>query len=105
MVGELDFLMPTKLVFGEGRLKEVGEKVKGYGKKALLVTGRKTMKAVEAVRNLLVDIGLPQRLRDLRVKKEVIPEMAEEVMRRNPNGESARTVGLEDVKYLFQRAF
>ena len=79
--------------------KVMGEKVDGLSLRSA------AMKAVEAVRNLLVDIGLPPRLRDLGVKKEVIPEMAEEVMRRNPNGESARTVGLEDVKYLFQRAF
>lgn len=79
--------------------KVMGEKVDGLSLRSAAT------KAVEAVRNLLVDIGLPQRLRDLGVKKEVIPEMAEEVMRRNPNGESARTVGLEDVKYLFQRAF
>jgi len=79
--------------------KVMGEKVDDLSLRSA------AMKAVEAVRNLLVDIGLPQRLRDLGVKKEVIPEMAEEVMRRNPNGESARTVGLKDVKYLFQRAF
>jgi len=79
--------------------KVMGEKVDGLSLRSA------AMKAVEAVRNLLVDIGLPPRLRDLGVKKEVIPEMAEEVMKRNPNGESARTVGLEDVKYLFQRAF
>ena len=79
--------------------KVMGEKVDGLSLRSA------AMKAVEAVRNLLVDIGLPQRLRDLGVQKEAIPEMAEEVMRRNPNGESARTVGLEDVKYLFERAF
>jgi len=79
--------------------KAMGEKIDGLSLRSA------AMKAVEAVRNLLVDIGLPQRLRDLGVKKEAIPEMAEEVMRRNPNAESARTVGLEDVKYLFERAF
>lgn len=63
------------------------------------------MKAVEAVKNLLIDIELPQRLKDLGVTKDAIPPMVKAVMKVDPNEENARIVGAEDVKYLFEKAF
>jgi len=44
MIKDLDFSMPTKLLFGQGRLKEVGEETRKYGQKALLVTGKRSAK-------------------------------------------------------------
>lgn len=37
-VKNFNYYAPTEIVFGYGRIKEVGEIVKKYGKKALLVT-------------------------------------------------------------------
>lgn len=39
-----EFFMPTRLVFGPGKVKEVGTYVKFIGKKALIVTGRSSAK-------------------------------------------------------------
>jgi len=63
------------------------------------------MKAVEAIKNLLIDIGLPQRLKDLGVTQDAIPAMVKVVMKTDPNEESARIVGPEDIEYLFGKAF
>lgn len=35
-----DYLLPTKLVFGAGRLSELGDICAGYGRKPLIVTGK-----------------------------------------------------------------
>lgn len=42
-VQNFNYYMPVKIFFGEDRLKELGNLTKGLGKKALLVTGRKSM--------------------------------------------------------------
>ncbi len=39
-----DYYMPTKLMFGPGKVKELGRITKQYGKKALIVTGRYSTK-------------------------------------------------------------
>ena len=39
-----NYYMPVKIFFGEGRLEELGTLTKGLGEKALLVTGRKSMR-------------------------------------------------------------
>lgn len=39
-----DFYMPTSLKFGPGKVLKIGEIVKSYGKKALIVTGRNSTK-------------------------------------------------------------
>jgi len=79
--------------------RAMGEKVNDLSLRCAAI------KAVEAIRNLLIDLGLPQRLRDLGVTKDTIPAMVDEVIRRNPNITSARIVSAKDVKYLFEKAF
>jgi len=77
----------------------MGEKVNGLSLRCAAI------KAVEAIRNLLIVVGLPQKLRDLGVTKDTIPAIVDEVMRGNPNTTSTRIVKARDVKYLFEKAF
>ena len=39
-----NYYLPVNVVFGCGKVKEVGEIAKPYGKKALIVTGRSSAK-------------------------------------------------------------
>jgi alcohol dehydrogenase class IV len=41
---DFDFLVPTRVVFGCGRVAELGEAVRDHGRHALLVCGRKAMR-------------------------------------------------------------
>lgn len=41
---KFNYYLPVNLVFGTGRLRKLGDEVKKYGKKALLVTGRNSTK-------------------------------------------------------------
>lgn len=42
-----DYHMPTKILFGAGRVKEVGQTVKSYGSKCLVVTGSVSISATD----------------------------------------------------------
>jgi alcohol dehydrogenase YqhD (iron-dependent ADH family) len=37
---KFDYLLPTQLAFGRGRVSEVGQFCAAYGKKPLIVTGK-----------------------------------------------------------------
>lgn len=57
-----DFKLPTRIYFGSGRINEIGELLKPVGKKALIVTGKSSMKklgvmdkAVELLKKAGVD--------------------------------------------------
>ena len=39
MIQSYDLYLPTHLVFGKGRVSELGNLIKGYGKKVLLTYG------------------------------------------------------------------
>lgn len=41
---DFGFYMPSQLIFGRGKVKEVGKYVKSLGNKALIVTGRSSAK-------------------------------------------------------------
>ncbi len=41
---DFEFYMPSQLIFGRGKVKEVGKYVKSLGNKALIVTGRSSVK-------------------------------------------------------------
>lgn len=41
---EFNYNLPVNLIFGRGRVKEIGKIVAGYGKKALIVTGHSSTK-------------------------------------------------------------
>lgn len=54
MVQSLNYHMPTRIIFGPGRMLEAGKEAKAMGKKAFLVTGRKAMKKL-GVTDRLID--------------------------------------------------
>lgn len=84
-----NYYMPVKIFFGEGRLKELGSLTKDLGKKALLVTGRKSMRKlgiVDKVIKLLQDSSVEVMLYD-----KVLPNPTVEVV-----DEGAKVVIKED---------
>lgn len=44
-LGKFTYFLPTKIVFGSGKINDLGDLVKGIGKKALIVTGGKSAKS------------------------------------------------------------
>lgn len=52
-----DVALPSRIVFGSGRISEVGKLAREFGNRALLVTGRTTRRAV-GVMELLSDAGV-----------------------------------------------
>ncbi len=44
-VGKFTYFLPTKIVFGQGKINNLGDLVKGIGKRALIVTGGKSAKS------------------------------------------------------------
>jgi len=63
------------------------------------------LKAVDAVNQLIADIPLPTRLRELGVAKESIPHMAKYAMRPGTMVSNSRILTEDDVVHLFNRAF
>ena len=59
--GSFDIFMPTKIVFGVGRISEIGKLVSDIGRKAFIVTGKKSAKEsglLEKVVSLLKGSGI-----------------------------------------------
>ncbi|MBS5811829.1 MAG: iron-containing alcohol dehydrogenase [Sutterella sp.] len=55
-----DLYLPTHLVFGKGRVSELGNLIKGYGKKVLLTYGGGSVKRIglyDTVKKILTDAG------------------------------------------------
>ncbi len=50
---EFQYLVPVKIVFGQGKIKETGRLCKSLGTKALLVTGRNSARKSKALNNLV----------------------------------------------------
>ncbi len=44
-IGKFTYFLPTKIVFGQGKINDLGDLVKGIGKRALIVTGGKSAKS------------------------------------------------------------
>jgi len=61
--------------------------------------------AVDAVRNLAMDIGAPQTLESVGAKRESIPKMAEDGMKSGHLAVNPRQVSIEDVVKIFETAF
>jgi len=57
----IEFYLPTKVVFKQGAIEEVGKEAAQFGEKALLVTGKKAMKKfgiTSMVQNFLINSGV-----------------------------------------------
>ena len=61
--------------------------------------------AVQAVRRLAADVGIPERLRDLGVTRDAIPALAEDAMKSGNVLVNPRLTRTEDMVHLFERAF
>ena len=62
-----NYYLPVNVVFGCGKVKEVGEIAKPYGKKALIVTGRSSAKKsglYDKVKDSLSSMGMESALFD-----------------------------------------
>ena len=76
----------------------MGENVHGL---TTLQAGRK---AVEAIKQLNRDLGIPERLRDIGVTEDKIPEMATLAFESNYNRWNPRYTTVEDFIALFKKA-
>jgi len=76
----------------------MGENVHGF---TTLQAGRK---AVEAIKQLNRDLGIPERLRDIGVTEDKIPEMATLAFESNYNRWNPRYTTVEDFMALFKKA-
>ena len=61
--------------------------------------------AINAVRQLSQDIGLPQKLSEVGVKREDIPFMAENAMLDFVHATNPRTCSEEDMRQLYKKAY
>jgi lactaldehyde reductase len=61
--------------------------------------------AVEAVRKLSLDVNIPQRLRDIKVKEEDIPALAASAIKDACTPGNPKDATLEDIEALFRKAF
>lgn len=62
-------------------------------------------KAIEAIKQLCRDIGIPEKLRDIGVTEDKIPEMARLAFEANYNRWNPRYTTYEDFLALFERAY
>lgn len=60
---------------------------------------------IEAMRQLNMDLGIPQRLRDIGVSKDKIPEMAQLAFKADYNRWNPRYTTVEDFDMLFKQAY
>jgi alcohol dehydrogenase len=61
--------------------------------------------AIEAMRRLNMDLGIPGRLRDIGVRKDKIPEMAQLAFKADYNRWNPRYTTAEDFDMLFRQAY
>lgn len=62
-------------------------------------------RAVDAVRRLSRDVGIPERLRDMGVTREAIPAMAQDAMKSGNVLVNPRSTKYEDIVHLFETAY
>jgi alcohol dehydrogenase len=77
----------------------MGEMIQGL---TVLEAGRK---AIEAIKQLNRDLGIPERLREVGVTEEKLPEMARLSFEANYNRWNPRYTTVEDFRSLFESAF
>lgn len=70
-----------------------------------LTTLEAARKAIEAIRRLNGDLGVPSKLREIGVTEDKLPEMARLSFEANYNRWNPRYTTVEDFRTLFERAF
>lgn len=76
----------------------MGERVNG------LTLEEKAYKAVAAVKKLVEDLDVPSSLKDLGVPRDMLPELAEEMLTKFPKGWQRRKMTKENATKMFERA-
>ena len=61
--------------------------------------------AVDAVRKLSIDVNIPQKLHDIGVKEEDIPELAASAIKDACTPGNPKDATVADIEALFRRAF
>jgi alcohol dehydrogenase class IV len=84
-----------------GKIAEaLGEKVEGISVREAAI------RAVDSVKRLAKDLGVPQRLSDLGIPQAAIPGMAEEAMKvTRPLENNPRPVSLGETIRIYQKVF
>jgi len=97
----MEYNMPENLPKFANIAELMGEEVGG-----LSVRG-KALKAVEAVKKLAIDVSMPQKMRDVGVRKEDIPGYVENVLTYQPHVVDAnpRDASRDDIAGIFEAAW
>jgi alcohol dehydrogenase len=80
MIYSFEAFMPTKIVFGKGKVNDLGEYVKGLGKKAMIVTGRSSTKKsglLDRVVKILKDVEIDSVIFDKIIPNPVLETVDE----------------------------
>lgn len=56
MIDTFEFSLPTKIIFGWGSLEKLGKEASNLGSKAILITGRKSLKEAGILDNVIKDL-------------------------------------------------
>ena len=96
----MEFNLPVKLSRFAHIAELMGEKVEN------LSLRDKAARAIEAVKQLSIDVGMPQRMRDVGIKKDDIPGFVENVLTFQPHVVDAnpRDASGDDIRNIFEAA-
>lgn len=61
--------------------------------------------ALEAVRNLSLDLGIPQTLRELKIPENALPKLGNDAINDVYTGGNPRTITEEDILELYKKAY
>lgn len=61
--------------------------------------------ALEAVRKLSLDLGIPQTLRELKIPENALPQLANDAINDVYSGENPRAITEEDILELLKKAY
>ena len=97
----MEFNLPVKLSRFARIAELMGEKVEN------LSLGDKAYRAVEEARQLSIDVGMPQRMRDVGVKEGDIPGFVENVLAFQPHvvDGNPRDASGDDIRKIFEAAW
>ena len=61
--------------------------------------------AVDAVRKLAIDVGIPQTLREIGIPKEGLPKLLKDALADVCTGGNPKDVTLEDIEKLYNKVY
>ena len=66
---------------------------------------RAAQAAVDAVKKLAIDVGIPQTLRELNIPKEGLPKLSKDALADVCTGGNPKAVTLEDIEKLYNKVY